>query len=138
MPRATHLLIAAAAVTAGLAVPDAHAQHKPADVADPTLGHITPAGTAPLFIHSHALRARRGHVRVSVECPPLAGRCHGVLELSSLVPQAALGRAVIDLDGAERRTVRIKVRRRNRTVPGRVVYRAGEPLTTKLVVVRGA
>jgi hypothetical protein len=137
MPRATHLLIATAAVTAGLTLHDAHAQQKPGDVLDPTIGHITPAGTAPLFIHSHQLRVRNGAVRVSVECPPLAGRCHGVLELSSLVPRAELGKVAVDLDGAERRTVRIKVKKRDRTVPGRVVYRAGEPLTTKLVVVHG-
>jgi hypothetical protein len=138
MHRATYLLIATAAVAAGLAIPEAHAQHKPADVVDPTLEQGAPAGTAPLFIHSQHLRARRGSVRVVVECPPLAGRCHGTLELSSLVPQAPLGRVRIDLAGAERRAVRIAVRRRHRTVPGRIVYRTGEPVTTKLVVVHDA
>jgi hypothetical protein len=138
MPRATYLLITAAALTAGLAFNDAHAQQKPGDVIDPSIGHITPAGTAPLFIHSHQLRARGRSVRVDVECPPLAGTCHGVLELSSLVPDRSLGKVGVELAGGERRTVRIKVKRRDRSVAGRVVYRAGEPLTTKLVVVHGA
>jgi hypothetical protein len=137
MPRTTRLLIAAVAVAAGVAVPagEGHAQNPPADVVDPTLGHVAPAGTAPVVIRSRHLRVRDGAVRVAVECPPLAGRCHGTLELRSLVPGARLGSVAIDLAGAERRTVRIRVRRRTRTVPGEVVFRAGEPVATKLVVV---
>jgi hypothetical protein len=137
MRRSTSLLIAAAVTTAGLAVPvtDGHAQHKPADVADPTIGNIAPPGTAPLVIRSHHLRVRDGAVRVRVECPPLAGRCDGTLEVRSLVPARSLGSVKVDLEGAQRRTVRIPLRRRTRTVPGEVVFRAGEPVTTQLVVV---
>ena len=46
MNKATHLLIATAAVTVGFAVPDAHAEGKPGDVLDPTLGQAAPADAA--------------------------------------------------------------------------------------------
>ena len=71
MKKATHLLIATAAVTAGLAASDAHAEGKPGDVQDPTLGQVAPADAAERILRTshiqtkHRARAARRVTKVS-------------------------------------------------------------------------
>jgi hypothetical protein len=124
-----------AAMLGGAAVP-AQAQHKPADV-DPTWIEPLPASQSPLFIVTRDVKVRRGRARIVVECPPLAGRCRGVLELSALVPDSRLGSVPVDVTGGERQVIKVPVKRRKRTVPGQVIFRAGEAISSRLVVVHG-
>ena len=52
MSRAPRLLIAAVAATSVIAVPSVHAEGKPGDVHDPTLGRIAPADAAERLLRA--------------------------------------------------------------------------------------
>ena len=60
MSRAPHLLLTGTALTLALAVPStALAEHKPADVHDPTLGQAAPADAAERILRTSHLQPRK-------------------------------------------------------------------------------
>ena len=78
MRRATRIALAAA-LTAGIAAPNAHADGKPGDVVDPTVGQVMPSDAAQRLLRiSHikpqrARAARRTHRRYHASAARFSG-----------------------------------------------------------------